>query len=248
MGWRHFNLYKQLIFFYQSSDEPVLNDISLLLPENTMIALVGKSGSGKTTLLRAIMGLFDRFQFPIRLGNISYDDMEKTTWKEKFAFVPQSIHLFNMTVADHIRLGNGGLGSQKDIEDITKSVGADDFIRNLPEGYDTIVGKEKVELSGGQSKLLIIAMALLRNAPILVLDEPTAALDEKSSGLVKQALKTIRGEKTILFSSHDLDLASEADLIIVLREGRVVQTGSHNQLISVEGEYRELHRVVDQDM
>ena len=236
-----------LSFCYNNSDKLALDNISLFLPSNKMIAIVGKSGSGKTTLLRTIIGLYDRTKLPISLGNLSFDDMKRSAWKEKFAFVPQTNHLFNMTIADNIRLGNGGLGSQEDIEKITNSIGADDFIRNLPKGYDTLLGKDKVELSGGQSKLITIAMAILRNAPIIVLDEPTAALDEKSSGLIKQALNKIRGEKTILFSSHDLDLASKADLVIVLQDGRVVQIGSHDQLISTKGEYKDIHRFVDKD-
>lgn len=226
-----------LSFRYKGAESLSLSDISFTIEANRTLAVVGRSGSGKSTLLRAVVGLFERQNLPFRLGNVSFEDVGAASWREKFAFVDQTLKLFNMTIAENISLGNRLKCTEGEIAAAAAAAGADAFIRALPDQYNTVYGAEGVILSGGQKQRLAIARALARQAPVLALDEPTSSLDPSAVIEIMQTLRELKGKKTILIATHDLRLAKDADLVLVLAEGGIAQAGTHDELMKAGGEY-----------
>jgi subfamily B ATP-binding cassette protein MsbA len=230
--------FRNLVFKYE--DEMVLKDIDLTVKAGETIAIVGKSGGGKTTLVNLIPRFYDVTGGSILIDGKDIRDLSVESLRSLTAIVTQQTFLFNDTVKDNIAYGDTG----KQFEDIVRaarSAYAEDFIRALPLGYDTIIGESGVKLSGGQRQRIAIARALLKNAPILILDEATSSLDTQSEREVQNALDTLMKGRTSFVIAHRLSTIMNADRIIVLKDGRIVEQGRHEELIARGGEYKNLY-------
>ncbi len=228
-------------FRYDNAAKETLQDVSFEVPRGTTVALVGPSGSGKTT----IAGLVPRFYEPTE-GRILLDDMDISSLslgalRRQIAFVSQDVVLFNDSVRSNIAYGMNPLPDDERIIAAAEAANAWEFIRNMPQGLDTLVGENGVRLSGGQRQRLAIARAILKDAPILILDEATSALDTTSEQLVQQALERVRKNRTTLVIAHRLSTIENADTLLVLEGGRIVERGSHAELIQAGGAYANLH-------
>jgi subfamily B ATP-binding cassette protein MsbA len=228
----------QVSFSYE--DEPVLKDVSLQASPGEVVALVGPSGAGKSTLV----GLLTRFYDP-QTGAILIDgtDIRQVTLeslKKNIALVDQETFLFNDSIRNNIRYGRRD-ASDAEVEEAAVLAYADEFIRQLPEGYDSGIGDRGVRLSGGQRQRICIARAILRNAPILILDEATSALDTESEAMVQSALANLMQNRTTFVIAHRLSTIMHADKIVVLEDGRIVDTGTHQELLGRSGLYRKLY-------
>ena len=191
---------ENLNFKYNDAEENSLNDVSLNINENTMVAFVGASGSGKSTLLRAIIGMYERENLGLKLGDLPFTIGGIKNWRKRFAYVDQSCKLFDMTIEENIKMG-GGTGTA---QDAAKRAFSHDFISELADGYNTECGEKGASLSGGQKQRIAIARALHRNAPVLVFDEATSALDAESERAVMDTIESLRGSHTILITTHNL--------------------------------------------
>ena len=221
-------------------DEPVLRNFSVTSRPGEVIALVGPSGAGKST----IISLLNRFYDP-QTGRILIDghDIRKVTQKslhDNLALVDQETFLFNDSLLNNIRYGRPD-ADQKMVETAARQAYADEFIRLLPEGYETLIGDRGVRLSGGQRQRICIARAILRDAPILLLDEATSALDTESEAMVQQALGNLMRNRTTFVIAHRLSTVMHADRILVLEDGEIKETGSHQQLLEKGGLYQRLY-------
>jgi len=219
---------------------PVIDSLSLTIPAGHTVALVGPSGAGKSTILNLLPRFYD-----IEQGSITIDGQEVrrvtiASLRGAIALVTQEVSLFDDTVRANIAYGRFG-ASDEDIEAAARAASADEFIRALPQGYDTPVGEHGVKLSGGQRQRLSIARALLKNAPILLLDEATSSLDTESERQVQNALRTLMQGRTTLVIAHRLSTVIEADIIHVVDAGRIVESGDHAELLRREGAYARLH-------
>ena len=221
-------------------DELILRNISLQASSGQMIALVGPSGGGKTTLIALLMRLYDVRQGQILLDGTDIRDITLESLNRQFALVDQETTLFNDTIANNIRYGKPD-ASLDEVQAAARAAFAHDFIQQLPEGYDTNIGDRGVRLSGGQRQRICIARALLKNAPILILDEATSALDTESEQMVQKALDNLMANRTTFVIAHRLSTILHADTILVLEGGRIVESGSHDELIENSRLYSRLH-------
>jgi len=226
---------------FKYGEETVLKDISLHVTVGEVIALVGMSGAGKTSLVNLLPRFYD-----VEKGQILIDDhdIRKVTFKslrDQIALVTQQTILFNDTIRNNIAYGNIHGCSDQEIIEAAKAAHAHDFIMKLPEGYDTLIGEQGVKLSGGERQRLSIARALLKNAPILILDEATSSLDSDSETEVQKALDQLMKGRTVFVIAHRLSTIRNAHRIIVLSNGQVVEQGTHTELIALNGEYRRLY-------
>ena len=231
---------EHLHFSYQNADKPALQDICLTIPPNQMVAFVGESGSGKSTLLRTILGLYERDGLRMRLGNLNYAKEGLMRWRKHFAYVDQSLKLFDMTIGENIALGREGADAQ-DRENAAREAYAHEFICGLEKGYQTPAGEKGASLSGGQRQRIAIARALIRKAPVLVFDEATSALDAESERQVMATIQNLRKDHTILLTTHHLQSVEDADLIVVMDKGKIMETGTHRELITHDGIYKRLY-------
>jgi subfamily B ATP-binding cassette protein MsbA len=225
---------------FRYEDEFVLKDVSLIVKAGETIAIVGKSGGGKTTLVNLIPRFYDVTEGAITIDGVDIRDAKTSSLRALIAMVTQQTVLFNDTVKSNIGYGNQA-ASFDDIVRAAKAAYADDFIRALPQGYDTIIGESGVKLSGGQRQRIAIARALLKNAPILVLDEATSSLDTQSEREVQSALDMLMKDRTSFVIAHRLSTIMNADRIIVLKNGRIIEQGRHAELLARNGEYRNLY-------
>jgi len=239
--------YRDVTFHYDSQQAPVLQDISLSIAPGQTVALVGRSGSGKSTMVALLPRFYDVQRGQIFLDGIDIRDLELENLRDQIALVSQHIVLFNDTIEHNIAYGRMSGASRAEVERAAEAAHAMEFIRDLPLGLDTLVGENGVLLSGGQRQRLAIARALLKDAPLLILDEATSALDTHSERHIQQALEALMQNRTTLVIAHRLSTIEHADLIVVLDKGRIVETGTHRELLSRNGHYAALHRLQFRD-
>jgi ATP-binding cassette, subfamily B, bacterial MsbA len=231
---------------FSYGEEPILQDISLTASSNQMIALVGPSGGGKSTLVSLLPRFYDVTGGAILIDGHDIRDITLNSLTSQIALVDQETTLFNESIANNIRYGKPG-ATLDEVIVAAKTAFAHDFIIQLPEGYDTSIGDRGVRLSGGQRQRICIARALLKNAPVLILDEATSALDTESEQMVQQALDNLMVNRTTLVIAHRLSTVMHADRIIVLENGRIVETGSHEELLNNNGLYARLYSMQFRD-
>ncbi len=230
--------FERVSFAY--GDEPVLHDASLEIRAGEVVALVGPSGGGKSTIADLIPRFYEVSSGRITLDGIDLRDIDIVSLRSQIALVTQFTFLFNDTVRANIAYGAPGK-TQEEIEAAARAANAHDFIVELPRGYDTVVGELGVQLSGGQRQRLAIARALLKNAPILILDEATSALDTESERLVQRAIERLMTGRTTLVVAHRLSTIRRADRILVVAGGRIVESGTHEELLARGELYKRLH-------
>lgn len=239
--------YKHVSFSYGGKNKTVLNDISFHAKPGQTIAFVGHSGSGKTTLVSLLARFYAIESGQIELDGIDINQLSLTNLRQQISLVNQNVVLFNDTVANNIAYGQKQHVSNNDIIAAAKAAHAWDFIEALPEGLATRVGQNGVLLSGGQRQRIAIARALLRDAPILILDEATASLDSEAERHIQAALERLMKQRTTLVIAHRLSTIEKADQIIVMHNGQIIETGTHTELIKKGQHYAELHRLQFQD-
>ncbi len=230
------------VSFHYLESSPVLKNVSFTAKSGKMIALVGPTGVGKTTIISLVARFYDPVSGRILLDGKDLKDITLSSIRNQISIVLQDIFLFNGSVADNIAYGSKN-ASVDDIVRAAEIARAHDFISELPEGYDTVIGERGVKLSGGQKQRLSIARAVLRNSPILILDEATAAVDVQTEEEIQQAIQELAGSRTIIVIAHRLSTVKQADLILVFKDGEIVESGTHQELISYGGLYRELTKV-----
>ncbi len=235
---RHGIAFQRVSFRYDH--EMVLKDVSLEIRRGRLVALVGASGGGKSTLADLLLRFYDVSEGSITIDGVDVRQYSLASLRAQIALVTQHTFLFNDTVRSNIAYGNIDCSMEAIVAAAT-AAHAHEFILELPNGYDTAIGELGFKLSGGQRQRLAIARALLKNAPILVLDEATSALDNESERLVQVALETLMEGRTTLVIAHRLSTIRRADRIIVLSGGRVVEQGTHDELLALNAEYRKLH-------
>jgi subfamily B ATP-binding cassette protein MsbA len=239
--------FSEVSFAYEP-EKTVLNDIHFSVRPGEIVALVGRSGSGKSTLVSLLPRFYDEFSGDIRLDGVSIKNYQLKSLRKQFAMVSQNVTLFNDTIANNIAYGRFNDVSEADIITAAKAAYAWDFIQQLPKGIHTLVGENGVLLSGGQRQRIAIARALIKNAPILILDEATSALDTESERYIQIALDDLMRHRTTLVIAHRLSTVEHADKIIVMDHGRIVEMGTHKELLACDGVYAKLYRMQFKDI
>ena len=235
--------FKNVRFSYRDDHAPVLQDISFVIEPGRSVALVGRSGSGKSTLANLLPRFYDLVGGSIEIDGTDIRDIKLSDLRSQIALVSQHVTLFNDTVARNIAYGNLERFSREDVERAAEAAHAMQFIRDLPQGLETMVGENGVLLSGGQRQRLAIARAILKDAPILILDEATSALDTESEQHVQPGLQSLMHDRTTLVIAHRLSTVENADRVLVLDRGRVVESGTHPELLAANGQYAALYRM-----
>jgi subfamily B ATP-binding cassette protein MsbA len=235
--------FRNASFAYDSAAEPVIDQLNLVCEPGKTVAVVGKSGSGKTTLVNLIPRFYELRGGQILIDGVPHTDYTLDNLRHQIALVSQQVVLFNGSIRDNIAYGELHDASAVAVEQALQRAHALEFIRELPEGLDTIVGDDGLLLSGGQRQRLAIARALLKDAPILILDEATSALDTASERHIQAALETLMQGRTTFVIAHRLSTIENADLIVVMDKGRVAESGTHQDLLAKNGIYASLHRM-----
>ncbi|WP_438335671.1 lipid A ABC transporter ATP-binding protein/permease MsbA [Edwardsiella tarda] len=235
--------FEQVTFTYQGKEAPALRDISLTIPANKTVALVGRSGSGKSTIAHLMTRFYDIQQGKILIDGHDLREYTLSSLRDQVALVSQSVHLFNDTIANNIAYARDYVYTREQIEHAARLAYAMDFIDKMPQGLDTIIGENGVMLSGGQRQRIAIARALLRDCPILILDEATSALDTESERAIQAALDELQKNRTSLVIAHRLSTIENADEILVVEDGCIVERGAHRTLLDKGGVYAQLYRM-----
>jgi ABC-type multidrug transport system fused ATPase/permease subunit len=231
--------YDNVSFAYGPQEPLALRHLSFASRSGQTVALVGRSGSGKTTTAHLLMRFWDPNEGRILLGGHDLRDYGLDELRQRMALVSQDTYLFNTTVRDNLRIGRPE-ATEEELIEAAREANAHEFIARLPDGYDTMIGERGVQLSGGQRQRLSIARAILKDAPMLILDEATSHLDSENERLVHQALKRLMAGRTTLMIAHRLSTVREADHLVVLDDGAVVEQGTHEQLVKKGGVYARL--------
>jgi subfamily B ATP-binding cassette protein MsbA len=232
--------FQNLDFNY--GEKPVLRNINLTVKAGQLVALVGASGSGKTTLANLLLRFYDPVRGTVKIGGVDLRDVSTRDLRNQIAVVAQENILFNDTIRRNIELGRLG-ATNDEIVAAAKHAHAYEFITQKSEGFDTVIGEKGVSLSGGQRQRIAIARAVLKNAPILVLDEATSALDTESERAVQTALDELMKGRTTICIAHRLSTILHADVIVVLDQGRIIETGRHDELAQRGGVYQKLYEL-----
>jgi subfamily B ATP-binding cassette protein MsbA len=231
-GLRHGIEFHRVAFAYEDRpNKPILRDVSFSVAPGEMVAIVGLSGAGKTTLVNLLPRFYDVTGGAIRIDGVDIRDFTLASLRSKIGMVTQETVLFAETIASNIAYGSPA-ATQEAIEAAARAAHADEFIAGLPQGYQSRIGERGQTLSGGQRQRLAIARAILKNAPILILDEATSSLDAESELLVQDALQTLMQDRTSFVIAHRLSTVRRADQIIVLEKGRIVEVGKHDELLA----------------
>jgi len=239
--------YRHVSFSYDEGKGSVLNDICFMAKPGQTIAFVGHSGSGKTTLVSLLARFYNIEKGQILIDGVDISQLTLKDLRKQLSLVNQQVVLFNDTIANNISYGQAGEVSEEAIIKAAKSAHAWEFIQKLPQGLQTEVGENGVLLSGGQRQRLAIARALLRNSPILILDEATSALDTEAERHIQAAFEELMRERTTLVIAHRLSTIEKADKIIVMHDGEILETGTHQELLANGKHYAELYRLQFQD-
>lgn len=227
-------------------DDPVLTDCTFNIKYGSRTALVGGSGSGKSTIQKMICGFYDDYEGTIRINGCAQSDWKLRDLRQNIAYVGQDIFLFSDTLMENIRMGKID-ATDEEVMEAARRAYAHDFIMEMKSGYQTRIGERGMKLSGGQRQRIAIARAILKDAPIILLDEPTSALDTKSEYYVQKAIENLEMKKTVVVIAHRLSTIENSDEILVLDEGRIIDRGTHRELIGREGRYSDLYQLYDEE-
>jgi len=227
-------------FKYPNSNRKAISKFSVNAKPGQMIALVGPSGSGKSTLINLLTGFLRPQSGVISVDGNDYSQFDLRTFRKFISVVPQESVLFEASVRDNITYGLGSVSDER-VSAALQAANALDFVSELPEGVDTLVGERGARISGGQRQRLAIARALIRNPRILILDEATSALDSQSESAIQQALETLMRDRTTFVVAHRLSTVQRADLILVLDKGKMIESGRHSDLVRAGGLYQQLY-------
>ena len=231
--------FKNVVFSYPSRAESTINNLSFKIKPGDMIALVGSSGAGKTTIVELLQRFYDVDQGEILINDKNIKKYKLSQLRKVFALVPQDSFLFSSSVKENLLFANHN-SSNKELEQAVKMAKADKFINNLPEKYDSFIGEKGIRISSGEKQRLAIARAFLRNSDVILLDEPTSNLDSQNERYLQKVLTNDKNEKTIIIIAHRLSTVKDADHILVLDEGKIIESGTHDNLYSKNGFYKKL--------
>ncbi len=232
---RHDIVFDHVNFSYEA--KPILRDVSVTLPDKTTTAIVGPSGSGKTTFCNLVARFWDVDSGSVQIGGTDVRDYTLASLMDQISMVFQNVYLFADTIENNIKFGCPE-ATHAQVVEAAKKACCDDFISALPEGYDTVIGEGGASLSGGEKQRISIARAMLKDAPIIILDEATANVDPENEDRLQTAIEALTHEKTVLMIAHRLKTVRQADQILVLDRGRIVQQGTHDALAREDGLYR----------
>ena len=235
----------EVTFSYDDDDPalaPAVRDVSLSIQPGQVVALVGQSGAGKTTLCNLVARFYEPSLGTIRLDGRDVREIDLESYRQLLGVVEQDVFLFDGTVAENIAYGRRD-ATLEEVREAARLAYAEDFIEKLPRGFGSIIGERGVKLSGGQRQRIAIARAILADPKLLILDEATSNLDSESERAIQRGLETLLADRTSLIIAHRLSTIQDADLIVVMRDGQIVETGSHDELLLRDGQYAEMVRL-----
>lgn len=235
--------FQDIVYRYPEAEKNSLHHLHLCIPEGKVYALVGASGCGKSTLANMLPRFFDPTSGTISINDIDIKDLKLQDLRKNIALVSQDVVLFNGTIAENIAYGSQSQMEEQAIIEAAKAANAWEFIQTLPHGLQTEIGENGMKLSGGQRQRLAIARAILKNAPILILDEATSALDNESERIVQNALEKLMKNRTTIVIAHRLSTIEQADSIVVMHDGQIIEQGTHAELLALNGRYADLNRL-----